>query len=109
VACWPLSLIKSLHPQFGHYVSVKLGELQASSGLSEIFGAQLAILQSIEEADNLDKAVDAQVTFSRRFKCVCGPINGLTSSGSGERFRIKWFSEHTMQWTIYSPQQTLGH
>ena len=47
--------------EFGHFLSVNLGELQAPSLFTEIFRRQMVTLQQIEEDDGMNSEVHSQV------------------------------------------------
>ena len=49
--------------EFGHFLSVNLGQPQSLTFFAEIFRQQIDTLQKIEEDDGMDSNVHAQVFF----------------------------------------------
>lgn len=63
-----INLICSLEPQFGHFLSVNVGDLEPPSVFSDIFRGQMATLLKIEEEDGTNENVHSQV-FTAFFGC----------------------------------------
>lgn len=67
--------------EFGHYLSVYLGQLVNPSSFTGIFSGQLLTLQDIEEVDRTDEAVQTQVAPLSRRQLLNGELIGKVAFG----------------------------
>jgi hypothetical protein len=96
--------------QIGHYLSVKIGEPQVSSGFTDFFWDQIAAFQRIEDKDKENVEVDTQVTFrlSTKFQRISNLFYFifLKSKRNGEAIS-GWYSGRMILGGNHCPLRTL--